>query len=142
LQKVLFDVYKSRLGERMKLVTVGEVRLAFRNTLGKKGMLESDTDQLADYLMGFFGFSEQTIDNCLSSEDRDVFYMLEEEGFLTTWQEEVHLEQGKVWRIHYWILKTDQIQRMAQQENNVLSKTEGMPMSYDEVPDDCWQRSK
>jgi hypothetical protein len=126
----------------MKLVTIEEVRLAFRNTLGKKGMLESDTDQLADYLMGFFGFSEEAIDNCLSKDDRDIFYMLEEEGFLTTRQEEVHLEHGKMWRIHYWILKTDQIQRMAQQQDDGISETEEMPMCYEEVPDDCWQRGK
>jgi hypothetical protein len=126
----------------VKLVTIEEVRLAFRNTLGSKGMLENDTNQLADYLMGFFGFSDQTIDNGLSYQDREVFYMLEEEGFLTTNQEEVYLENGNVWRIHYWILKTDQIQRMAQQENNVMSGAEGIPISYDEVPDDCWQRSK
>ena len=66
--------------------------------------------------MSFFGFTDQVIDNRLTSEDRDVFYMLEEEGFLTTRQEEVHLKKGKLWRIHYWILKKDQILRLARRK--------------------------
>ena len=126
----------------MTIVSMNDINLALGNTLGKKGMLEDDTNQIAEYIMSFFGFEEQIIDNQLNSEARDVFYMLEEEGFLTTWQEEVHLETGKVWRIHYCVLKTDQIQRMAKQENDVESKKESKDMIYDEVSDDCWIRSK
>ncbi len=126
----------------MALVTLDELRLALKNRLCKEGMAETDTEQLADYVMSFFGFSDQAIDNRLTSEDRDVFYMLEEEGFLTTEQEEVSVEKGKVWRIHYWILKTDQIQRMAHAGNDGISETDGVVLCYDEVPDDCWQRGK
>jgi hypothetical protein len=81
----------------MALVTLDDLRLALKNRLCTEGMPETYTEQLAEYLMSFFGFSDQAIDNRLTSEDRDVFYMLEEEGFLTTKQEEVHIEQGKVW---------------------------------------------
>ena len=83
------------------------VKRAFRNTFGKKGMLESDTDQMAEYMMSFFGFSDHVLDNRLASEDRDVFYVLEDEGFLTTTSEEVNIDKGKKWRLHYWVLKTD-----------------------------------
>ena len=126
----------------MTVVAMNDVRLAFRNTLGKKGMMESDTDQLAEYLMSFFGFADQTVDNRLSAEDRDVFYMLEEEGFLTTWQEEVHLETGKIWRVNYWVLKTDQIQRMARQENVVGCNDDEKVTTYEEISDECWIRGK
>lgn len=126
----------------MTVIGMGDVRLAFRNTLGRKGMMESDTNKLAEYLMSFFGFADETTDNHLTSQDRDVFYMLEEEGFVTTWQEEAHLETGKIWRINYWVLKTDQIQRMAQQENEVVCNNDDDVTTYEDIADDCWIRSK
>jgi len=64
-----------------------DVISALKNTLGKKGMSDDDIEKLAEYMMSFFGFEGEVIDNRLTSEDRDVFYMLEEEGFLTTTQE-------------------------------------------------------
>jgi hypothetical protein len=117
---------------------MSDVCLALRNTIGKKGMSESDIEKLAEYLMSFFGFTDQTIDNRLTSEDRDVFYMLEEEGFLTTWQEEVHLKKGKLWRIHYWVLKTDQIVRMAALEKKTSVIKDEAVNTYEHMPDDCW----
>ena len=98
-------------GETLTVVSMEDVVTALHNTLGKKGMSDGDIRKLAEYLMSFFGYTDEVIDNRLTSEDRDVFYMLEEEGFLTTTQEEVHLKKGKLWRIHYWILKKDQILR-------------------------------
>ena len=43
-------------------------------------MPEDNLRTLADYLMSFFGFQTEAIDNNLDVADRDVFYMLEEEG--------------------------------------------------------------
>ena len=116
-----------------------DVVLALKNTLGKKGMSEDDIVKLAEYLMSFFGFEGEVIDNRLTSEDRDVFYMLEEEGFLTTTQEEVHLKKGKLWRIHYWILKRDQILRLAQQAKKALDQKEDASAVYDDMDDDVWK---
>lgn len=118
---------------------MGDVILALRNTLGKKGMSNDDIEKLAEYLMSFFGFEGEVIDNRLTSEDRDVFYMLEEEGFLTTTQEEVHLKKGKLWRIHYWILKKDQIIRLAHQDKTVLEGTDEMSTMYEQMGDDVWK---
>jgi len=109
----------------LTVVSMDDVILALKNTLGKKGMSDDDIRKLAEYLMSFFGFDGEVIDNRLTSEDRDVFYMLEEEGFLTTTQEEVHLKKGKLWRIHYWILKKDQIIRLARQDKADLKGTTG-----------------
>src|SRR2546426_2910157 len=88
----------------MPVVTMSEMIAALRATVGKRGMSEDDLRALADYLMSFFGFETEAIDNNLDVADRDVFYMLEEEGLLTTRQEEVMIKKGKLWRIHYWIL--------------------------------------
>jgi hypothetical protein len=113
---------------------------ALKNTLGRKGMSDDDINKLAEYVLSFFGFEEEIIDNKLTSEDRDVFYMLEEEGLLGTREEETQLKKGKPWRIHYWILKTDNIQQLA---NMPAEKTESEPNAsiYDKISDDSWSRN-
>src|SRR3989475_5494975 len=88
----------------MPVVTMSEMIAALRATVGKRGMSEDDLRALADYLMSFFGFETEAIDNNLDVADRDVFYMLEEEGLLTTRQEEVMIKKGKLWRSHDCIL--------------------------------------
>src|SRR2546428_11354444 len=86
---------------RMPVVTMSEMVAALRATVGKRGMPEEDLRALADYLMSFFGFETEAIDNNLDVPDRDVFYMLEEEGLLTTRQQEVMRKKGKMWRRNY-----------------------------------------
>jgi len=125
----------------LTVVSMEDVVFALQNTLGKKGMSPEDIEKLAEYLMSFFGFTDEVIDNRLTSEDRDVFYMLEEEGFLTTTQEEVHLKKGKLWRIHYWILKKDQIIRLSQQGEEEPRKDVEADV-YDQVSDEEWARHK
>src|SRR3989441_8171313 len=88
----------------MPVVTMSEMIAALRATVGRRGMSEDDLRALADYLMSFFGFETEAIDNNLDVADRDVFYMLEEERLLTNRQEEVMIKKGKMWRDPYWIL--------------------------------------
>lgn len=117
-----------------------ELVLALKNTLGKKGMQESDIKRLAEYIMSFFGYTDSVIDNRLTSEDRDVFYMLEEEGFVTTTEEEVHLKKGKMWRIHYWILKKDQIFRLSAIPEEKQPEMDEMESIYANISKDVWSR--
>ncbi len=119
-----------------------ELILALKNTLGKKGMHESDLERLADYIMSFFGYNDSVIDNRLTSEDRDVFYMLEEEGFVTTTEEDVHLKKGKMWRIHYWILKRDQILRLAAIPQESKTEVDEMAAVYENISNDVWARDQ
>ena len=65
--------------------------------------------------------------------------MLEEEGLLTTMEEEVHLKKGKMWRIHYWMLKTDQVSRLAQMDSG-SSEEEELLKIYEALPSDAWGR--
>ena len=111
---------------------------ALRATVGKRGMPEDDLRTLADYLMSFFGFQTEAIDNNLDVADRDVFYMLEEEGLLTTRQEEVMIRKGKMWRIHYWILRVEQIKALAKPRARVR-EADAFAV-YDDLPDDIWAR--
>jgi len=122
------------------VVSMDDMNLALKNTLGKKGMADDDIEKLAEYLLSFFGYTDEVIDNRLTSEDRDVFYMLEEEGFLTTTQEEVHLKKGKLWRIHYWILKREQILRMARHHEEPQEKKDDFSAVYDEISEEAWDR--
>ena len=117
-----------------------ELVLALKNTLGKKGMQENDICRLADYIMSFFGYTDSVIDNRLTSEDRDVFYMLEEEGLVTTTEEEVHLKKGKMWRIHYWILKNDQICRLAAISDEEMMEKDEAASIYDNISREVWAR--
>jgi hypothetical protein len=119
-------------------VTMSEMIAALRATVGKRGMPDADLRTLADYLMSFFGFETEAIDNNLDPSDRDVFYMLEEEGLLTTRQEEVLIRKGKMWRIHYWILRVERIKQLAK----TLHATAAVDTFavYNDLPDDIWTR--
>jgi hypothetical protein len=113
---------------------------ALQNTLGKKGMSQEDNVKLTDYVLSFFGFEDEIIDNKLTSEDRDVFYMLEEEGFLGTREEETQLKKGKPWRIHYWRLRYDNIKKAAEAVEESKKAESEYPI-YDKMPPDDWTRS-
>jgi len=117
-----------------------ELISALKVTLGKKGMQDSDIECLADYVMSFFGYTDSVIDNRLTSEDRDVFYMLEEEGLVTTTEEEVHLKKGKMWRIHYWILKKDQIFRLSALPVEEEVEVDETASIYDQISSEVWAR--
>ena len=126
----------------MTVVTMRQVELAIEKTVGKKkGMSEDEVKKLAEYLMSFFGYTDEVIDNRLTPADRDVFYTLEEEGLLTTTHEEVLLKKGKMWRIHYWILKKDQILRLATMDEK--DEEAAAPVDiYDQISDEQWARHR
>lgn len=126
----------------MTVVTMQQVEKALKKTVGRKGMPDEEIKNLADYLMSFFGYTDEVIDNRLTPEDRDVFYMLEEEGLLTTTQEEVLLKKGKLWRIHYWILKKDQIIRLAKSDEEGEKQEEEAADIYEQISDEEWARHK
>lgn len=126
----------------MTVVTMQQVEKALKKTVGKKGMSDPEIKNLAEYVMSFFGYTDEVIDNKLTSEDRDVFYMLEEEGLLTTTQEEVLLRKGKLWRIHYWILKKDQIIRLAKSDEQGAEERDEVADIYEQISDEEWSRHK
>jgi hypothetical protein len=127
----------------MSVVTMQQVELALAKTVGKKSeMSAEEVHRLAEYVMSFFGYTDEVIDNRLTPEDRDVFYMLEEEGLVTTTHEEVLLKKGKLWRIHYWILKKDQIARLASRSEEAVKSQDITSDVYDELSDEQWARHR
>jgi hypothetical protein len=104
-------------------------------------MSEEELDNLSDYILSFFGFDTFIVDNRLSPSDRDVFYTLEEAGLLNTTQEEVTLRKGKIWRLHYWILKTDHIISLAKRKQ--CADDPACPEAgsvYENMDDEVWER--
>lgn len=100
-------------------------------------MGEQEVVQITEYLLGFFGYGTEVVDNLLESTDRDVFYMLEEEGLLSTRQEEVLLAPGKLWRLHYWILRIDRVKDILAASEE---ETETFQALYDSVAEEVWAR--
>jgi hypothetical protein len=72
-----------------------------------------DASDLADYLLSFFGYEEEIIDNMLMRYDRDVFYQMEDKGILKTSQTIEKITGGKYagkeWTLNGWILNMDSI---------------------------------
>ena len=126
-----------------RVMTYDDMRKALGRLLRERGMSQDEINQLAMYLLSFFGFSDAIIDNILDTDDRDVFYMLEEEGILTTSREEAYTLRGKVWRVHYWILQKREIMRLCA-EVDAEEKARAGPAGdfdvYAVVDPGVWQR--
>lgn len=124
----------------MVTITVSDVERALLNTLGKKGMDKEEIRKLAEYVMNFFGFDDTISDNLLKARDRDVFYTLQDVGILTTFQDQITIKKGKIWRIHYWVLKKNEILRLA----NLVEekKTRDDYTIYSEISNDVWNRDR
>ena len=132
----------------MNIITLDDLSKAISNRVGI-GMEEARRD--AGFVMDIFGFQDRVIDNVLDPEDRQLFYILEEEGMLTTEREETTLYDGREWRTHYWVIKKDVILNFAQDESkrtrSVLSDKPTLEdisdeAIYDELEEDVWVTRK
>jgi hypothetical protein len=115
----------------------------------EEGSLEVGVaEEMAEHVLNFFGYGERIIDNMLKTDDRDIFYMLEDLGILKTEREETTLYDGREWRINYWTLKkkyiadlTDGMIRDHECDINSYIPCMDEEELYDELPDDIWDRS-
>ena len=123
---------------------VEELKNVIKNVIGEQGMPEEEAEMMARHVMNLFGFNNRILDNMLEPQDRDVFYMLEDEEILTTEREETTLYDGREWRIHYWTFRKDRIEEILQGKH-LKKEDDGYPdvddiNIYDEVPEDIWLR--
>ena len=88
--------------------------------------------------LGYFGLDDAVLDNKLSSEDRDRFYQLEEEGLLTSEEEDATVSRGKTWRIHYWLLKKGRIRDVGQAGD--APTTDDAATVYRDIGESDWKR--
>jgi len=104
----------------------------------------------AEHVLNFFGFEDRIIDNMLEPADRQLFYILEEEGILTTEREIYMLPDGRDWRTHYWKMKKDIIMKYYSEhamrdtikirDNLEENKKESPEDIYRELDDELWHR--
>ena len=132
----------------MTIITLDDLSKAISNRVG------IDIDEArrdAGFVMDIFGYDDRVIDNVLDPEDRQLFYILEEEGMLTTEREETTLYDGREWRTHYWQLRKNTILKFAEEGNkrdrNVLSsKRQPRDTSEDDIytsmEEDIWTTRK
>lgn len=130
----------------MNIITLDDLSKAIANRVG------IDIDEArrdAGFVMDIFGFQDRIIDNVLDPEDRQLFYILEEEGMLTTEREETTLYDGREWRTHYWVIRKDIILRYSREakKGTVLSDKQTIDdisdeAIYDNITEDMWVTRK
>jgi hypothetical protein len=125
---------------KSKTLTVDSLSQAIKNSISGEQMADEEAMNMAQHVMSFFGYSERIIDNVLEPEDRDVFYMLEDSGILTTEREETTLYDGREWRIHYWLFRKERIWELIYGNSPVSKTRESKGSVYDEIPEDAWHK--
>jgi hypothetical protein len=124
----------------MASITEAELTRAIERTLVIHGKMTLDQARpTARMVLGYFGAEGTVLDNKLSSEDRDRFYQLEEEGLLTSEEEDATVSRGKTWRIHYWLLKKTRIRDVGQ--GGDAPATDEAESVYRSIGEAEWQRS-
>jgi hypothetical protein len=136
----------------MSIITLEDLSTAIANRIGIE-LEEARRD--AGFVLDIFGFDDRVIDNVLDPEDRQLFYILEEEGMLTTEREETTLYDGREWRTHYWQIRKDTILRYAhykRQTNRTVMYDDRRPLSplgdtsdddvYGQLDEDLWTTRK
>lgn len=124
-----------------RVVLARAIQSSFNNK-NMEGTIDGDVaEEMADHVLNFFGFGERIIDNMLKTDDRDIFYMLEDLGILKTEREETTLYDGREWRINYWTLKKKYIADLTGGGVHGRSGHDTEPEElYGDLPDDIWTR--
>ena len=123
-------------------ITVDLMAIAISNGMSRqsKRMSEQEAYDIAFHVLNFFGYSRYVIDNMLEPEDRDAFYMLEDLGILDTEREETTLFDGREWRIHYWLIRPENVKKLAYSSGQKIDEVVSTEsMVYDGLPDDVWK---
>lgn len=124
--------------DKANLVTLDILSRAIRN---KTGIDLKDAREDANAVLDRFGYDDMTIDNYLSTEERQLFYILEDIGILDTKKEENVLYDGRTWRTHYWKLRKKDIFSYSK-DNGIdmvrIEKKEYDP--YEKFEEEVWKR--
>jgi Family of unknown function (DUF6015) len=123
----------------MPSITEAELTRALERTLVARGkMAPGEARTTARMILGYFGADDSVLDNKLSSEDRDRFYALEEEGLLSSEEEDATVSRGKTWRIHYWLLQKARIRDVGSSHDAPRGEDAGSV--YRAIGESDWRR--
>ena len=100
---------------------------------------ENDAAKGADLVLNLFGFEDKIIDNILEPQDRQLFYALENAGFLKSEMEETTLYDSRGWRVHYWVLQKNVIKSASLDAKT--KKSNKLYSIYDRLPDEWFFRN-
>ncbi len=124
----------------MAVVTVELLTEAIRHTLVPKVKIPPErAEPLARLVLNYFGTEETLLDNVISADDRDAFYLLEEEGLLASEEEDALVAKGRTWRIHYWLLRKSAIETAAHPP--AAAAPDEARAVYESIPADSWNRA-
>jgi len=126
----------------MTVITLDDLSRAIANRIGID-IEEAKKD--ASFVMDIFGFDDRVIDNVLDPEGRQLFYILEEEGMLSTEREETTLYDGREWRTHYWQLRKDVILKYSKEKkenDQEQAKEDDEGSIYKMLDDEVWYSRK
>ena len=117
------------------IVTYEALARAVKN---KMEVTEDVADDISIRVLNYFGFEDEIIDNALDQDDRRMFYFLQDVQLLTTHWEEVVLPNGRTWRVFYWGLNAEKIEKYAAPPIETADVELGL---YDSLPEGVWSRS-
>jgi hypothetical protein len=124
----------------MSIITIPTLTKAIEQRLS---INSGEARQYACIVLDLFGYDDCVLDNLLDNADRKLFYLLEELGLVKSQREEFVLYDGRVWRIHLWIL-----QRLAIMEHvkpivaSSVSTRQSRSSIYTSLPDRLWTMRK
>jgi hypothetical protein len=137
--------------ESKPVITVSILAGALQYKLRSIRLSEDDARIQAQSVLNFFGFNLTTMDMILKPHDRDVFYQLEDLGFLKSGRSQFFLytpgrNQGSDWRTFLWEQRVDNIMEAYNNQlilgvkrvETKLKVEEDLALCYQEVPDDIW----
>ncbi|HLE97121.1 MAG TPA: DUF6015 family protein [Candidatus Thermoplasmatota archaeon] len=119
----------------LEIITVEDLSQAIQDRIG---LATEEADRDAEFVMDIFGFNDRIIDNVLEPEDRQLFYILEEEGLLTTEREETTLYDGREWRTHYWLFRKEKVFSSAAEHRKKQAERSEESDIYADLPEDVW----
>ena len=127
----------------MSIITIKDLSLAIEAVLD---IDEGVARKYAAIIMDFFGFEDRIIDNTLEQKERQLFYLLEACGILHTEREKITLQDGRQWRIHYWLLRKNIIlkhinNKSRNGKNNGISQS-SVETFYSGLPKELWSSRK
>lgn len=138
--KTLLECKRGGSNTTMPLITIQSLTKAIEQRLT---INSEEAQRYAGIVMDLFGFDDCVLDNLLENTDRKLFYLLEELGLVKSQREEFVLHDGRVWRIHLWVLQRLAIAGDAKPIlNTAVLSHRARTSIYTALPDRLWTMRK